>query len=153
MYSGKKRRIALWLNAMHSGKKWWIRYPFYIYILKFSLRHLLLARSAAIMIINLISNTNQSECRAGHALKATQNKHIFSLHTVIPQTANSIHRMQICWITWLAPGTSRMKARLVSPCVLFLQCFPREALLHCRSGLPYFAVPTSCCFSECHKKG
>ena len=33
--SGKKWRSALWLNAMHSGKKWWIRefIPPYIFLL------------------------------------------------------------------------------------------------------------------------
>ena len=32
MHSGKKSRSALWSNAMHSGKKWWIRH-FYIFFL------------------------------------------------------------------------------------------------------------------------
>jgi len=36
MHSGKKECSALWLNAMHSGKKWWLRefVPPYIFPLK-----------------------------------------------------------------------------------------------------------------------
>ena len=32
MNSGKKSRSALWSNAMHCGKKWWIRH-FYVFFL------------------------------------------------------------------------------------------------------------------------
>ena len=35
----------------------------------------------------------------------------------------------------------------------FEKCFPRKVLL-CRRSVPfYFAVPTSCCVSECDEKG
>ena len=32
------------------------------------------------------------------------------------------------------------------------QRFPRKVLHRCQSGLFYFAMPTSCCVSECHQK-
>ena len=61
--------------------------------------------------------------------------------------------MQI-WRTALsAPGTSRMKARLVSLRCFVVTMFPQKVLLYRRSGLLCLAVATSCCVSERHEKG
>ena len=63
----------------------------------------------------------------------------------------SIHRMQIWRTARLSPGTSRMKARLVSLRCFAVTIFPQKVLLCGRSGLLYVAF--FCCVSECHEKG
>jgi len=61
--------------------------------------------------------------------------------------------MQIWRTTLSAPGTSRMKARLVRLCFNFFdrQCF--QCLLRPRSALFCFVLPMSFCVPECHQKG
>ena len=46
-----------------------------------------------------------------------------------------------------------MKARLVRPLNFVLLMLPQKSLASLSiSGLFYFAMPTSCCVSECHQK-
>ena len=61
--------------------------------------------------------------------------------------------MQIWRSTRSPPGTSCMKARLVRPLYFVLLMLPQKILASLSiSGLFYFAMPASCCVSECHQK-
>ena len=57
----------------------------------------------------------------------------------------NIHRMQIWWTTRSAPGTSRMKARLVR----LDNASPEKVLIWSLC----FALSTRFCVPECHSKG
>ena len=75
-----------------------------------------------------------------------------TLQKVFIENLTEIHRMQIWRTTRLAPGTSRMEARLVRLwCFVLTMLFPKSlALLSTWSFC--FALSTRFCVAECHRK-